>query len=161
MVVAKVNITAEDVISMMSCPIQFFTDYLTNNRFVEWFSAFRKIFPKGFIDHSAIILDVGGGTGAYACWLARLGYTVHLIDIVPLHVDWAKKISDLQPQAPLAGTTVGDARSLKWEDDQVDGVLLFGPMYHLTDRDDRLQALKEAWRVLKKDGILIAVGRKQ
>jgi hypothetical protein len=34
---------------MMSNPIQFFTDYLTNNLLVEWFSAFRKIFSKGLI----------------------------------------------------------------------------------------------------------------
>ena len=26
------------------------------------------------------ILDVGGGTGVYAAWLADLGYTVHLLD---------------------------------------------------------------------------------
>ncbi len=31
-------------------PVQFFTDYLTNNRLVDWFSAFRKIFPEGIID---------------------------------------------------------------------------------------------------------------
>ncbi len=118
----------------------------------------RELIERFLPPPPAIILDVGGGAGAYSCWLAKLGYSVHLIDIVPLHVDLAKKMSDLQPAAPLASTTVGDACSLKWGDDQVDGVLLFGPMYHLTDRGDRLQAVKEAWRVLKKNGSLIAVG---
>src|SRR5712692_3011663 len=33
------------------------------------------------------ILDVGGGPGVYACWLASLGYRVHLVDVVPLHVE--------------------------------------------------------------------------
>ena len=28
----------------------------------------------------AVVLDVGGGTGQYATWLAALGYTVHLVD---------------------------------------------------------------------------------
>jgi 2-polyprenyl-3-methyl-5-hydroxy-6-metoxy-1,4-benzoquinol methylase len=32
------------------------------------------------------ILDVGGGPGVYAAWLATRGDTVHLIDPVPLHV---------------------------------------------------------------------------
>ncbi len=39
---------------MMSNPIQFFTDYLTNNCLVEWFSAFRNIFSKGLIDHCLV-----------------------------------------------------------------------------------------------------------
>lgn len=34
----------------------------------------------------ATVLDVGGGPGVYAGWLARLGYHVHLIDPISLHV---------------------------------------------------------------------------
>jgi hypothetical protein len=40
----------------------------------------------------------------------------------------------------------------------VDAVLLLGPLYHLTCRDDRLAALREARRVLRDDGVLCAVG---
>ena len=36
-----------------------------------------------------------------------------------------------------------------------DGVLLFGPLYHLTDREERLIAIREARRVLHPDGILL------
>ena len=35
----------------------------------------------------AVIFDVGGGPGVYACWLARQGYEVHLVDAHPLHVE--------------------------------------------------------------------------
>jgi len=31
----------------------------------------------------AVIFDVGGGTGVYACWLAKQGYEVHLVDATP------------------------------------------------------------------------------
>lgn len=99
-------------------------------------------------------MDLGG----HACWLATLGYEVHLIDIVPLHVELANQASAAQPEAPLASVAVGDARSLTWAPGQVDGLLLFGPLYHLTDRNDRLQALREAHRVLRQNGILMAVG---
>jgi SAM-dependent methyltransferase len=37
-------------------------------------------------------------------------------------------------------------------------VLLFGPLYHLTERAGRLQALREAHRILRPGGILLAVG---
>jgi SAM-dependent methyltransferase len=40
----------------------------------------------------------------------------------------------------------------------MDAVLLFGPLYHLTDRKDRLVALREAHRVLRPGGVLMAVG---
>jgi SAM-dependent methyltransferase len=37
-------------------------------------------------------------------------------------------------------------------------VLLLGPLYHLTQRDDRLSALVEAHRVLRPGGVLFAAG---
>src|SRR5436190_432260 len=81
----------------------------------------------------AVILDVGGGPGVYAYWLARRGYTVHLIDAVPLHVEEARLASSQQPDQPLASSAVGDARQLDWLDESVDAVLLLGPLYHLTE----------------------------
>jgi len=106
----------------------------------------------------ATILDVGGGPGGYACDLATQGYNVHLIDIAPIHVELAKKASESQPHAPLGSAEVGDARALTRETETADAVLLFGPLYHLTNKGDRLQALREAHRVLRRSGILLAVG---
>jgi ubiquinone/menaquinone biosynthesis C-methylase UbiE len=104
----------------------------------------------------AKILDAGGGTGIYACWLAEKGYTVHLVDLVPLHVEKAIEASGRQPEAPLVSARVGDARSLEWEDASFDAVLLFGPLYHLTNRDDRVLAIREAYRVLHPGGLILA-----
>jgi ubiquinone/menaquinone biosynthesis C-methylase UbiE len=103
----------------------------------------------------AVILDVGGGTGRYAGWLAARGYTVHLVDPVPLHIEQAQGRSAAQPHAPLASISAGDARRLDWSDEQVDAVLLLGPLYHLTERGDRIQALNEAWRVLRSNGVVV------
>lgn len=105
----------------------------------------------------AVILDVGGGPGLYACWLARQGYEVHLVDAVPSHVGQARHASEEQPGHPIASLAIGDARALDWSDDSVDVVLLMGPLYHLTERSDRVAALREANRVLKPRGLLFAV----
>ena len=100
----------------------------------------------------AVVLDVGGGCGAYAAWLASLGYEVHLIDPVPKHVEQALVHSARQPR-PIASMRVGDARKLEEYDHSADAVLLLGPLYHLTKRNDRITSLKEAFRVLRIGGI--------
>jgi len=58
----------------------------------------------------------------------------------------------------LASAKVGDARALTHEADSADSVLLLGPLYHLTERADRILALREARRALKPDGVLLAAG---
>lgn len=100
----------------------------------------------------AVIGDVGGGTGQHAGWLAGEGYEVHLVDPVARHVEWAAR-----DHPALASVQVGDARSLPWSADSCDAVLLMGPLYHLTERRDRLRALAEARRVLRDGGTLFAV----
>jgi ubiquinone/menaquinone biosynthesis C-methylase UbiE len=104
----------------------------------------------------AVIADVGGGPGRYAVWLAERGYRVHLIDPVPLHVEQARAAAAARPEAALASAEVGDARALRLPDSSADAVLLFGPLYHLPDRADRLQALAEARRVCRPGGVVIA-----
>jgi ubiquinone/menaquinone biosynthesis C-methylase UbiE len=101
------------------------------------------------------VLDVGGGTGVYALPLSRQGYEVHLIDAVPLHVERACA-SSAASDTPLASAKVGDARKLELPDDMFDVVLLFGPLYHLTDRNDRATALAEARRVLVSGGVFLS-----
>jgi ubiquinone/menaquinone biosynthesis C-methylase UbiE len=103
----------------------------------------------------AIVLDVGGGPGHYALWLAARGYEVHLVDPVPLHLEQARARSAEETAIPLASIHQGDARRLECATDRVDAVLLFGPLYHLPERTDRLRALREARRVLRADGIVL------
>jgi ubiquinone/menaquinone biosynthesis C-methylase UbiE len=106
----------------------------------------------------AKILDVGGGAGAYALWLAERGYEVYLLDPVPKHIEQAREASSRQPQHPLASAEIGDARKLPHADASVDGVLMLGPLYHLTEREDRITALREARRVLRARGIAWGAG---
>ncbi len=105
---------------------------------------------------STKVLDVGGGSGIYGLWLTQLGYEVHLVDVVPRHVEQARTASAAQEDAHLASIQLGDARELGWREETFDVVLLLGPLYHLPDYQDRIQALHEAHRVLKPGGVLLA-----
>ena len=117
-----------------------------------------EILERYLPDLPAVVLDVGGGPGTYALWLASLGYEVHLVDPVPSHLEQARTSSTKQPQTPIHAFVLGDARHLDFADAYAEVVLLLGPLYHLTERADRLEALREAYRCLKPGGWLFAVG---
>ena len=118
----------------------------------------KEIISRHLPGPPAVVLDVGGGPGAYACWLAQEGYEVHLTDPISLHLEQARRASQDQPESPIRSITLGDAHKLDRPDGYADVVLLLGPLYHLTERLDRISALQEAYRVLKQTGLLITVG---
>jgi SAM-dependent methyltransferase len=95
----------------------------------------RRLVPA-----SCRVLDVGGGSGVHAEWLAEDGHDVELVDPVPFHVAQAERIAGVTAR-------VGDALELPCPDDAFDVVLLMGPLYHLIDHADRVRALREAARV--------------
>jgi SAM-dependent methyltransferase len=118
----------------------------------------QELIGRFFPATPAVVFDIGGGPGVYSCWLAREGYEVHLVDAMPLHIEQARRASAAQPSSPVATLEVGDARELAWPDACADGVLMHGPLYHLTDRKDRLAAIGESMRVLRPGGVLLAIG---
>lgn len=102
----------------------------------------------------ARIADIGGGPGRYSLWLASLGYAVVHRDFVSSHVEELRAAADAY--GSVIESAVGDARSLDLADARVDAVLLLGPLYHLTRRADRVQALREAARIVRPGGAVFA-----
>jgi ubiquinone/menaquinone biosynthesis C-methylase UbiE len=116
----------------------------------------RELLRRYLPPAPAVVVDVGGATGIYSFWLAALDYRVHLVDIVPRHIEQALQES-LQPGvAQLASIKVGDARQLDLADGFADAITMHGPLYHLSNHVDRLRALQEAKRVLRPGGVLCA-----
>lgn len=105
----------------------------------------RRHLPAGGLN----VLDIGGATGVHAAWLAADGHRVALFDIVPEHVAAARELAE---RTPGMTASVGDARHLPVPDAGFDAALVFGPLYHLTDREDRLAALREARRAVRAGG---------
>lgn len=96
------------------------------------------------------VLDVGAGTGAYSIDLINRGYNVTSVELVKHNIDVFKG------KCPNANVILGNALDLSmFEDNKFDVVLLFGPMYHLLKREEKIQALLEAKRVCKNDGHII------
>ncbi len=101
----------------------------------------------------ATVADIGGGPGQYTLWLASLGYQVEHRDLIPLHVE---QLTADAAEVPGIHTAVGDVRDLDLPDASVHAVLLLGPLYHLTDRAERVRALRECARIVRPGGPVFA-----
>jgi 2-polyprenyl-3-methyl-5-hydroxy-6-metoxy-1,4-benzoquinol methylase len=104
------------------------------------------------------ILDVGGGAGVHAEWLAGDGHVVHVVDPMPNHVEAVQRLGRSNGRITAE---IGDARQLAAETGSADAVLLLGPLYHLTGRADRVQALAEARRVVRIGALVGSVDQAQ
>nr|WP_199076695.1 class I SAM-dependent methyltransferase [Pedobacter sp. ASV19] len=99
------------------------------------------------------VIDVGGGPGVYAEWLAQLGHMVYLVDPVAKHIKQAKlRASKLKKPFQCL---LGESRNLAIPSGTADVVILHGPLYHLQSKQDRIISVKEALRVLKPGGTVL------
>lgn len=95
------------------------------------------------------IIDIGAGTGKYSIELSNQGYDVTAIELVKHNLSYIKKYDKIKSYQ-------GNAIDLsRFKDETFDLTLLFGPMYHLIDENDKIKALNEAKRITKKDGIIM------
>ncbi len=94
------------------------------------------------------IIDIGAGTGAYSIYFYDKGYDVTSVELVK------HNLRVIEKKRPDLKAYQGNALNLKFEDNSFDIVILFGPMYHLMTMEDKINALKEAKRVCKKNGYI-------
>lgn len=104
----------------------------------------------------AVIYDIGGAYGEYSWWLSSLGYEVHLFDLSETNIKMSKELSDEYPSVCLQSAMVCDARSIPRPNKSADAVLLMGPLYSITEYEERIIAIKESYRLLKDDGVLFS-----
>lgn len=105
----------------------------------------------GYSDKSELqLLDIGAGTGRYSVPLSDEGYTVTAVELVKYN------LGILKQKGSNVNAIQGNALNLKkLVDNTFDVTLLFGPMYHLMTREEKVKALSEAKRVTKPDGIIL------
>ncbi len=104
---------------------------------------------------NARVLDIGGGPGRYALWLAERGHRVVLADLSSELLAIARRKAAESTSGTLIEEIVeADARDLsQWDDDSFDAVLSLGPFYHLPDPADRERAVGELSRVVRPGGL--------
>lgn len=112
---------------------------------------------KDYLPEKAKILDLGGAAGIYAFPLSEIGYEMYLADLSDKLIEEAKETKELGHYSNVKSCDVVNAINLSiYEDNQFDVVLMFGPLYHLLNKEERNTCIKEVHRVLKKDGLVFA-----
>jgi len=140
-------------------------DFYNENVLVEWdrianrpeFLLTCRMLER-YIGPNDKVLDIGGGPGRYALHLAAQGCDVTLFDLSSENVKFAMEQA-AKDSLSIKGI-VGDAREVdglvneQFEDQQYDHILLMGPMYHLLEEEDRIQAIQSALKLLKSGGLI-------
>jgi len=104
-----------------------------------YFSFFRNIPLK----KKGTLLDIGCGSGRYIYVMRDLGWQVKGIDITP--TEYGKKELGLDIHE-------GDLLKANFPDESFDAVTLWWALEHI---DEPMPFLKEAYRILKKGGVLL------
>ena len=118
-------------------------EYLTTMHFIH-----------RYIPENGRIIEIGAGTGRYSVVLAKEGHRVTAVELAEKNCELLSKnaagLDNLE-------THRGDALHLeRFADDAFDLTLLFGPLYHLYDAEDQMTAIREAIRVTKPGGVIMA-----
>lgn len=119
-------------------------EYLTTRKYIhECLSSFA----------SPCILEIGAGTGRYSIPLAKEGYSVTAVELVPHNLDILRsKLDGTEPITAIQGNALDLSA---FPDQSFDLTMLLGPMYHLYTFEDKIQALSEAVRVTKQGGYIL------
>ncbi len=136
----------------------FYTDYDEDARLLERDGSVEFLTTMKYIreiigNEKKKILDIGAGTGRYSIALEKEGHLVDAIEYTKHNADIMRSKMDDSGAVILYQGTALDLSKL--EDECYDITLMFGPMYHLFDKSEKLLALEEAIRVTKNGGYIL------
>lgn len=117
---------------------------------VEFLTTIKYI--EKYLKPNDKIIDIGAGAGEYSLYFAEKGYEVSAVELADNNIQAFRKKITSKHSIDL---NQGNAMDLSLYDDKTfDIVLLFGPLYHLHNEEDRQKCISEAKRVCKDDGVI-------
>lgn len=110
---------------------------------VEFLTTIKYI--EDYLSDNDSIIDIGAGAGRYSLYFKNKGYDVTAAEYVRPNIG---KIKAKDKDLKVVEASAVDLSMLK--DKQFDIAIMFGPMYHLYSKQDKIKALNEAKRISKK-----------
>jgi len=105
---------------------------------------------KKILGKRSTILDAGCGYGRIAIPLAKAGYKVYGLDIVPAYIKEA--IKKTKKEKIQADFRVGSITALPYPNETFDAIIcLWSVFIDILEEKDQLKAIKEIYRVLKNN----------
>jgi sterol 24-C-methyltransferase len=114
----------------------------------------ERLYQTLGLTDNALVLDAGAGNGDVAIYMARKGLKIEAIELVDMHVGWAKanvKSKHLDGQIEVSQ---GDYEKLEFDNETFDGAYTMETLVHA---GDPIQAMREFYRVLKPGGVVTHV----
>ncbi|MFO7828141.1 MAG: class I SAM-dependent methyltransferase, partial [Bacteroidales bacterium] len=106
-----------------------------------------------YLKPGAKILDIACGTGNYAEILLKKGYVLGLNDLSENNMKLTRqKIKDHPNVIHISVSNALDSDI--WQKETWDAILILGPLYHLTEKKNRLKMLEIAKKHVKKSGYI-------
>ena len=128
---------------------EFYNKFNENKRLdrrhgqVEFITSIRYL--EEYLQKGDRIVDIGAGPGRYSLYFKNKGYDVTAVEYVRPNIGMLKaKDKDIR-------VIEASATDLSmFEDNEFDVAIMFGPLYHLYRKEDKLKALSEAKRITRK-----------
>ena len=120
--------------------------------------AMTERYLRRFVPEGSVVADIGVGAGHYDELLARRACRLFLVDVSQRLLEAAcTRLESCGLRDHVLDSRVASATDLgHLSAGSCDVMLLLGPLYHLVSLAERERAVREARRVLKHDGVLIA-----
>ena len=145
------KLSMDFILAQYQSGITSYTDFTLE---VGLWESEKAVFKK-YLNPSQTILDLGCGTGRTTFPLYDLGYhQIRGLDYTPEMIEAAQAIN--KQWGKTIPFEVGDARQLTFKEEQFDTVIFsFNGLMSMPPPEDRVKAVSEIHRVLKKDGRFI------
>ena len=105
-------------------------------------------FIDKYLKENDSIVDIGAGSGRYSVYYKNKGHEVLAVEPLSTNVGKIKR-NDSQLKVLQASAT-----NLNKVDKEYDVALMFGPMYHLLNKEDKIKAINEVRRIVKNNGLI-------
>ncbi|MCL9781445.1 class I SAM-dependent methyltransferase [Vibrio sp. S4M6] len=118
---------------------------------LEFDTTMHKLAP--YLSKGSSVCELGAATGRYSLTFAQMGCRVTSVELVPDQVNILKRKA--HEQQLTLDVFQGNACDVPFIPSQSqDLCVILGPLYHLKSEKEREQAIKEARRILKPEGVL-------
>lgn len=116
-------------------------------------SVYNALLP--YVSRGDTILDLCCGTGTLTILLSKLLYSdCNIIGVDISHGQIAQAQKKIGNNSDNLTFKVMDAKSLNFKDDNFNIVIISAALHEM-DKNERLNVLRESYRVLKKDGYFL------